>query len=77
TCMPSTTVAAISTLGTGKCPGMTCMTGYTKLNPKTDEICQLISFKNSIPPLELQQQPTIIERLSAQHDRVTSSGLPK
>ena len=56
---------------------MTGMTGYTQLNPKTDEICQLISFKNAIPPLELQQQPTIFERLSAQDVRVTSSGLPK
>lgn len=77
TCMPSTTVAAMSTFGTGTCPGMTGMTGYTQLNPKTDEICQLISFKNAIPPLELQQQPTIFERLSAQDVRVTSSGLPK
>lgn len=77
TCMPSTTVAAMSTFGTGTCPGMTGMTGYTQLNPKTDGICQLISFKNAIPPLELQQQPTIFERLSAQDVRVTSSGLPK
>ena len=77
TCMPSTTVAAMSTFGTGTCPGMTGMTGYTQLNPKTDEICQLISFRNAIPPLELQQQPTIFERLSAQDVRVTSSGLPK
>ena len=77
TCMPSTTVAAMSTFGTGTCPGMTGMTGYTQLNPKTDGICQLISFRNAIPPLELQQQPTIFERLSAQDVRVTSSGLPK
>ena len=27
TCMPSTTVAAMSTFGTGTCPGMTGMTG--------------------------------------------------
>ena len=77
TCMPSTTVAAMSTFGTGTCPGMTGMTGYTQLNPKTGEICQLISFKNAVPPLELQQQPTMFERLSAQGVRVTSSGLPK
>lgn len=77
TCMPSTTVAAMSTFGTGTCPGMTGMTGYTQLNPKTGEICQLISFKNAVPPLELQQQPTMFEQLSAQGVRVTSSGLPK
>lgn len=77
TCMPSTTVAAMSTFGTGTCPGLTGMTGYTQLNPENGEICQLISFKNAMAPLRLQQQPTIFERLTAQGVRVTSSGLPK
>lgn len=77
TCMPSTTVAAMSTFGTGTCPGLTGMTGYTQLNPDTGEICQLISFKNAPAPMELQRQPTIFERLTAQGVRVTSSGLPK
>lgn len=77
TCMPSTTVAAMSTFGTGTCPGLTGMTGYTQLNPDTGEICQLISFKNAPAPLELQRQPTIFECLAAQEVRVTSSGLPK
>ncbi len=77
TCMPSTTVAAMSTFGTGTCPGLTAMTGYTQLNPTNGEICQLISFKNAMPPLDLQRQPTIFERLSGTGVRVTSSGLPK
>ena len=77
TCMPSTTVAAMSTFGTGTCPGLTGMTGYTQLNPDNGEICQLISFKNAPAPLKLQQQPTIFERLAEQDVRVTSSGLPK
>ena len=77
TCMPSTTVAAMSTFGTGTCPGLTGMTGYTQLNPENGEICQLISFKNAMAPLKLQRQPTIFEQLAAQGVRVTSSGLPK
>lgn len=77
TCMPSTTVAAMSYLRYGNMPRYDRYDRLHALNPKTDEICQLISFKNAIPPLELQQQPTIFERLSAQDVRVTSSGLPK
>lgn len=77
TCAPSTTVAAMASFGTGTCPGLTGMTGYTQLNPDTGEICQLISFKNAPAPMELQRQPTIFERLTAQDVRVTSSGLPK
>ncbi len=77
TCMPSTTVAAMATFGTGTCPGLTGMTGYTQRNPRNGEICQLIAFRNAMPPQELQRQPTIFERLAAQNVRVTSSGLPK
>jgi hypothetical protein len=35
TCFPSTTVAAMGTFGTGTCPGLTGMTGYTQINPET------------------------------------------
>ncbi|NEG95840.1 nucleotide pyrophosphatase [Bifidobacterium sp. SMB2] len=77
TCYPSTTVAAMSTFGTGTCPGLTAMTGYTQMNTETGQICQLIQFKDAVEPERLQTQPTIFERLAAQHVRVTSSGLPK
>ncbi|PJM72569.1 nucleotide pyrophosphatase [Bifidobacterium primatium] len=77
TCYPSTTVAAMSTFGTGTCPGLTAMTGYTQMNTETGQICQLIQFKDAVDPERLQTQPTIFERLAAQHVRVTSSGLPK
>lgn len=77
TCTPSTTVAAMSTFGTGTCPGLTCMTGYTQRNPRTGGLAQLIQFRNSIAPRDLQRQPTVFERLAAQGVRVTSSGLPK
>lgn len=77
TCAPSTTVAALATFGTGTCPGLTAMTGYTQLNPETGELAQLIQFKNSIDPLELQRQPTVFELLAQRGIRVTSVGLPK
>lgn len=77
TCVPSTTVAAMSTFGTGTCPGLTGMTGYTQRNTVTGELSQLIAFKNAIDPLDLQRQPTVFEALVAQGVRVTSSGLPK
>ncbi|KAB7791206.1 nucleotide pyrophosphatase [Bifidobacterium leontopitheci] len=77
TCAPSTTVAAMAAFGTGTCPGLTGMTGYTQRNTRTGELSQLIQFKNAIDPHELQRQPTVFERLSGQGVRVTSCGLPK
>lgn len=77
TCAPSTTAAAMATFGTGTCPGLTGMTGYTQRNPETGEMAQLIQFRNSISPLYLQRQPTVFESLAARGVRVTSSGLPK
>lgn len=91
TCAPSTTVAAMATFGTGTCPGLTCMAGYTQRNPATGKLVQLIQFKDPLvqssnphikPPVvmdphDLQQEPTVFESLVAQGVRVTSSGLPK
>ncbi len=48
TCAPSTTVAAMSTFGTGTCPGLTGMTGYTQRNPETGELAQMIQFRQAI-----------------------------
>lgn len=92
TCAPSTTVAAMATFGTGTCPGLTGMAGYTQLEPNSRKLIQLIQFKDALvpkpanphhpqPPIidphELQREPTVFERLAAQQVRVTSSGLPK
>lgn len=90
TCAPSTTVAAMATFGTGTCPGLTGMAGYTQLEPKSGKIIQLIQFKDPllpkaesekagpvIDPHDLQREPTIFETLAAQGVRVTSSGLAK
>lgn len=77
TCMPSTTVAAMATFGTGTCPGLTCMTGYTQKNTKTGKLAQLIQFNDAPDPRELQQQPTIFESLASCGVRVDNVGLPK
>lgn len=77
TCFPATTVAAMGTFGTGTCPGLTGMTGYSQLNPRNGRICQLIAFRDAMPPEELQAQPTIFQTLASRGMRVTASGLPK
>lgn len=77
TCVPSTTVAAMGVFGTGTCPGLTGMAGYTQRNTVTGELSQLIQFKHAIPPHDLQRQPTVFELLQARQVRATSSGLPK
>ena len=92
TCAPSTTVAAMATFGTGTCPGLTGMAGYTQLEPASHKLIQLIQFKDAlapkpanphiptppmIDPLDLQRERTVFEKLHEQGVRVTSSGLPK
>lgn len=77
TCMPSTTVVAVSSFGTGTCPGLTCMTGYTQKHPDTVELSQLIQFRNAPDPRDLQRQPTVFESLRAKGVRADSVSLPK
>lgn len=77
TCSPSTTVAAMATFGTGTCPGMTGMAGYTQRNVDTGKLCQLIQFTDAPEPRDLQREPTIFEQLRIQGVRATSVGLPK
>ncbi|WP_169172516.1 alkaline phosphatase family protein [Bifidobacterium oedipodis] len=91
TCAPSTTVAAMASFGTGTCPGLTGMAGYTQLDPASGKLIQLIQFKDPlqpkpnnrtvlppmVPPQDLQREPTIFEALAAQQVRVTSCGLAK
>ncbi|MBM6699037.1 alkaline phosphatase family protein [Bifidobacterium pullorum subsp. saeculare] len=50
TCAPSTTVAAMGVFGTGSCPGLTGMAGYTQLDPASGRLVQLIQFKQVTPP---------------------------
>ncbi|WEV53552.1 nucleotide pyrophosphatase/phosphodiesterase family protein [Bifidobacterium sp. ESL0704] len=77
TCIPSTTPIVMGSFGTGTCPGMTGMTGFTQLNQETGGVGQLISFAGAPDPEDLQRQPTVFERLVEAGVRVTSVGLPK
>lgn len=74
---PTTTVAALSVFGTGTCPGLTGMTGYSQINPDNGQLSQMIQFSNGANPELIQREPTIFEQLSAQDVRVTTSGFPK
>jgi len=76
TCYPSTTVAALGTFGTGTCPGLTGMLGYTQLNPENHHIAQMIKFVHAIAPEKLQQQPTILEKIEEAGGQVSTVGLP-
>jgi hypothetical protein len=77
TCVPSTTVAAMGVFGTGTCPGLTGMTGYTQRNTDNGRICQLIQFRDAPDPLDLQRVPTVFEGLADEGVRVTSCGMPR
>ncbi|WEV76380.1 nucleotide pyrophosphatase/phosphodiesterase family protein [Bifidobacterium sp. ESL0800] len=77
TCIPSTTPIVMGAFGTGTCPGMTGMTGFTQRNEQTGGVGQLISFAGAPDPEDLQRQPTVFERLVEAGVRVTSVGLPK
>ncbi|SPT52440.1 Predicted phosphoglycerate mutase, AP superfamily [Actinomyces bovis] len=76
TCRPSTTAAAITTLGTGALPGMTGMVGYAVLHPgKRNQLTEqsaphpgqllgLISWEHTtLDPRSWQDVPTIFEGL--------------
>lgn len=85
TCAPSTTVAAMGVFGTGTCPGLTGMLGYTQRNALTGRLCQLIQFKDvldahvdvRLTPHDLQREATVFEQLASQGVRATTVGLEK
>ncbi|MDO4899955.1 alkaline phosphatase family protein [Actinomyces sp.] len=76
TCAPSTTAAALTTLGTGALPGATGMVGYSVLNPGLSRSLpagavpcgknnlSLITWEGDAPdPRRWQEVPTVFERL--------------
>lgn len=75
TCTPSTTAAALTTLGTGALPGTTGMVGYSVRHPRfagraqtgppaASQLLNLITWENSqLEPRLWQEVPTIFERL--------------
>ena len=63
--------------GTGTCPGLTGMAGYTQLNPRTGALSQLVQFRGAIHPEELQTEPTVFSLISDAGNRATSVGLTR
>lgn len=89
---PSTTAAALSTLGTGTGPGRTGMLGYTQRNPATGGLATLVSWQEEsdpyrrgprmsqplpIVPRDLQREPTVLETLVAHGAGVSAPGPKK
>ncbi|WP_172193094.1 alkaline phosphatase family protein [Actinomyces faecalis] len=86
TCWPSTTAAALTTLGTGAGPGVTGMVGYSVLSPfidraaryagvpcDQDNLC-LITWEGRAPdPRTWQDVPTIFQRLERAEGTVRST----
>lgn len=77
TCLPTTTAAALTTLGTGAAPGVTGVVGYSVLTPRIDRarlvsgppgpsrVLSLITWEggDAPDPAVWQDVPTIFERL--------------
>ncbi|NDR53636.1 nucleotide pyrophosphatase/phosphodiesterase family protein [Actinomyces sp. 565] len=75
TCVPSTTAAALTTLGTGAMPGTTGMVGYSVLNPSlrrhlragtipdaAQNLCLITWQDTALDPRRWQDVPTVFER---------------
>lgn len=63
TVVPSTTAAAITSLGTGRPPGRTRMAGYSVLGPSG--VMNLLAFAPGVDPEQWQPCPTLFEGLGA------------
>lgn len=62
TIAPSTTAAAITSVGTGLCPGQTSMLGYSLRSPHTGNAFSLIKWEEpGLDPRTWQTQPTLFE----------------
>jgi hypothetical protein len=66
TCLPSTTAAALTTLGTGELPGATGMLGYTIRHPQSERIVNLITWADApVDARSWQREPTLFEKATA------------
>ncbi|GAB3157817.1 alkaline phosphatase family protein [Myceligenerans halotolerans] len=89
---PSTTAAALSTLGTGTSPARTGLLGYTQRNPATGGLATLVSWQEqsdpyrrgprksqplTVDPRDLQREPTVLESLVAGGVGVSAPGPQK
>jgi hypothetical protein len=74
---PSTTAAALSSLGTGLPPGQHGMVGYDVLDPGQDRVVNLLgNWDAGVDPHLWQPFPTVLERAAAQVD-VSTISLPQ
>ncbi|RPF21010.1 alkaline phosphatase family protein [Myceligenerans xiligouense] len=86
---PSTTAAALATLGTGTSPARTGLLGYTQRNPATGGLATLVSWQEqsdpyrrgprmsrplTVAPRDLQREPTVLESLVASGVGVSAPG---
>ncbi|MBL0885644.1 alkaline phosphatase family protein [Myceligenerans sp. I2] len=89
---PSTTAAALGTLGTGTSPSLTGLLGYTQRNPATGGLATLVSWQEqsdpyrrgakmsqplTVAPRDLQREPTVLESLVARGVGVSAPGPAK
>lgn len=76
TTFPSTTAAAITTLGTGELPGRTGMLGYSVRDPGHGGVLNLIQWDGaSVTPREWQRTDTLFEQLAGR--RAAGEELPE
>ncbi|TLM72567.1 alkaline phosphatase family protein [Pseudarthrobacter sp. NamB4] len=74
---PSTTAAALSSLGTGLPPGQHGMVGYDVLDPGQDKVVNLLgNWDPGVDPSDWQPFPTVLERAAGQAS-VTTVSLPQ
>ena len=77
---PATTVTSLTSLGTGRPPGMHGMLGYQVAVPGTGRLLNGLRWDKQIDPVAWQPGPTIYERAAAAGlgaYRVAASGLQK
>ncbi len=60
--VPSTTVASLTSLGTGLPPGRHGLVGYTSRIPGTDRLLNALHWDPEVNPEEYQPYPTVLER---------------
>lgn len=74
---PSTTAAALASLGTGLAPGQHGLVGYDVLDPGQGRVVNMLGgWDAAVQPELWQQHPTVFERV-AQQVPVTSVGLAR
>ncbi|QPK94650.1 alkaline phosphatase family protein [Actinomyces sp. zg-332] len=78
TCLPSTTVSAITAFTTGKLPSETNMLGWSIINPENSKLLKLLSFEGyNGDPSVFQKSKTWFEKLAEENVQSYYVGLEK